>query len=84
MVSLAQLVLDDHRVPSGIFRYEVDAEGASSLFALGVRKRQAHGITEHIDVLLQPPGEVVCLVFPHLPKWIVSGGRTIDQQALLA
>jgi len=69
MIGLAQLILDDHRVSSSIFRDEIDTEGASSLFALGVCKRQAYGLTEDIDVLFKPPSEVVCLVFPHIPKW---------------
>ena len=69
MIGFAKLILDDHRIPSGIFREEIDAEGASRLFALRICKRQTHGITEDINVLLQPPGEIVCLVFLHIPEW---------------
>jgi hypothetical protein len=69
MIRLAQLVLDDHRVAGGIFRDEVDAEGASCLFALWVRQRETYGITEDVDVLFEPLRKIMCLMLPHVSEW---------------
>jgi hypothetical protein len=45
-----------------------DAERPGSLLPLRRHQTKADNILEHVDVLLQPPGQATSLMRPDLPK----------------
>jgi len=68
VVGSLQLVVDDDRPPGIVLSNEVNAERACCAFALDVRKRDVENVVQNVDVLLEPGGQVVRLVPPHIPQ----------------
>jgi hypothetical protein len=68
VVALLQLIFNHIGFAVTAFSYQVDAEEACSLLSFGRNQLKIEGLVEDVDVLLQPLGEVVCLMAPDLTK----------------
>ncbi len=64
VIATLQLILDDHKITVIVLCNQVNTEITRILFPINVAKRQIKCIVEHIDVILKPGSEVICLVPP--------------------